>query len=328
MNSMHSEIQAPSWLFNKLPKNIGGVYIQKGQSEDDNQNHTNKAFSEKWNNTKQSDDEADIWKIKQLKWYLSLYGYQSEEQFAQELKKKRFVLDAGCGLGYKAAWFARLAPKSIIVAMDFSDSIYKAADRYKSYENMIFVQGDIADTEFKDEIFDFISCDQVLHHTESPPCTLQEFYRISSKQAVLNTYVYAKKALPRELLDEYFRHASKELDHSEIWQLSEQLTELGKQLSALDVSIDFPEMPALGIKGGKQDIQRFIYWNFLKCFWNEEMGWEQSVAVNFDWYSPSNAFRYDKQEFFEMCHNAGWENKFLHSEEACWSGRFQHFLRD
>jgi len=24
--------------------------------------------------------------------------------------------------------------------------------------------------------------------------------------------------------------------------------------------------PELGIKGGKYDLQRFIYWNFLKCF--------------------------------------------------------------
>ena len=38
-------------------------------------------------------------------------------------------------------------------------------------------------------------------------------------------------------------------------------------------------------------IQRFIYWNFLKCFWNEQLGKETSLVTNFDWYSPSNARR-------------------------------------
>ena len=39
----------------------------------------------------------------------------------------------------------------------------------------------------------------------------------------------------------------------------------------------------------------FLYWNFLKCFWNEDLGRETSVVTNYDWYSPSNARRYSKQ---------------------------------
>jgi len=324
---MLSDIQVSS-LFTIMPQKIDGVYVQNKISKADNQNQTNKAFTEKWNATKQSEsDEYDIWKTRQQEWYLQLYGYQSEEKLAQVLHKDKLILDAGCGLGYKAAWFSRLAPNSLVVAMDFSDSIYRVAERYKEYPNLIFVQGDIADTNFKDEIFNFINCDQVLHHTESPPNTLSEFYRIAKQDADLNTYVYAKKALPRELLDDYFRHASKQMDHAEIWELSKQLTELGKCLSELNIAIDVPHIPALGINGGKQDIQRFIYWNFLKCFWNHELGWDQSVAVNFDWYSPSNAFRYNKTEFLEMCQKSGWENVFLHSEDACHSGRFFKYVK-
>ena len=58
---------------------------------------------------------------------------------------------------------------------------------------MIFVKGDIANT-CQDGAFDMISCDQVLHHTESPPQTLQEFVRITKDNGALNTYVYAKKS--------------------------------------------------------------------------------------------------------------------------------------
>ena len=46
----------------------------------------------------------------------------------------------------------------------------------------------------------------------------------------------------------------------------EQMTILGKTLSDLNIEIDVPEIPLLSIKGGKYDIQRFIYWNFYKMF--------------------------------------------------------------
>ena len=180
----------------------------------------------------------------------------------------------------------------------------------------------IAATGFRAGAIDLVSCDQVLHHTESPPKTLEEFHRITSLSGTLNTYVYAKKALPRELLDDHFRHAAKDLSHEEIWGMSKALTELGRRLSELNINIEFPDIPTLGIRGGRQDLQRFIYWNFIKCFWNESMGEELSISTNFDWYSPSNAFRYNKDEFLGMCRHAGWSNTFLHSEEACWSGRF------
>ena len=55
-------------------------------------------------------------------------------------------------------------------------------------------------------------------------------------------------------------------------------------------------MPLLDIKGGSYNLQRFIYWNFIKCFWNSKMGIETSTYVNFDWYSPSNAKRFSRED--------------------------------
>lgn len=74
--------------------------------------------------------------------------------------------------------------------------------------------------------------------------------------------IFIEKALPRELIDDYFRTNTHNIPDAEIWQLSEQLTELGKRLSALQISFESPEIPLLGIKAGTYDIQRFIYWNF------------------------------------------------------------------
>lgn len=310
-------------LFEKRPEFSHNVYVMSNCSTDDNQNQTNAAFSEKWLNLSQADvDENDAWKQMQFDWYLKLYGYNSESELAESIQGCRTILDAGCGLGYKAAWFARLAPRSTVIAMDFSDAVYRAASRYGSIDNLVFVKGDIADTGMRPNTIDLISCDQVLHHTESPPQTLNEFHRITTNAGRLNTYVYAKKAIPRELLDDYFRSAAKSISHEELWDMSTALTNLGRQLSDLQITIDVPDIPLLGIKGGKQDLQRFLYWNFIKCFWNKDLWEEVSVSTNFDWYSPSNAFRYSQHEFLQMCADSGWSNVFLHGEEACWSGRF------
>ena len=112
------------------------------------------------------------------------------------------------------------------------------------------------------------------------------------------------------------------MSREELWQMSEQLTELGRRLSELNITIESPDIPALGIKGGKQDIQRFIYWNFLKCFWNEELGKETSIVTNYDWYSPSNARRFSKEEVHALIEEHGLTETYFHKEEACYSGRF------
>jgi hypothetical protein len=65
-----------------------------------------------------------------------------------------------------------------------------------------------------------------------------------------------------------------------------------------------------------------VYWNFLKCFWNPEHGFEGSRMINFDWYSPERAFRYDRDEFVALVEGAGFVADFVHSEQACHSGRF------
>ena len=206
--------------------------------------------------------------------------------------------------------------------MDFSDAAQIAAKIYIDLPNLFFVQGDIAHTTFGDGSIDYVSCDQVIHHTENPEQTFAELTRITSAVGEFACYFYAKKALPRELLDDYFRMHCKNMDNAQLWDLSKQLTELGKQLSDLKVSFQCPEITALGIKAGEYDIQRFIYWNFMKCFWSDDLGTETSIATNFDWYSPSNARRFSEQEVKAIVHKNELTIVHFHKEEACYSGRF------
>ena len=207
--------------------------------------------------------------------------------------------------------------------MDFSEAAEIAANTYTDTSNLVFVKGDISNTKLKQNTIDYVSCDQVIHHTSDVSRTYRELVRIMKPGAELAVYVYAKKALPRELLDDYFRDASKNISHEKMKDFSEQLTTLGKRLSELNIDVDIPDLPLLGIKGGKMDIQRFIYWNFLKCFWSSELGWSTSVATNYDWYSPSNAFRYSQEEFLAFAKNNNLDTLFLHTEEACHTGRFK-----
>lgn len=300
------------------------LYIAAYDSEFANQAQTNQAFSLKWTEYSQEEiSEQEKLFTFQREWYLKLYGFDSEADLAAFLRKQRVILDAGSGLGYKAKWFADLAPESTVIGMDFSDAVHVAAERYKETKNLLFIKGDIADTGFNDQTLDYVSCDQVIHHTQNVGETYRELTRILTSGGEFAVYMYAKKALPRELLDDHFRKATSSISHAQMKEFSEQLTKLGKTLADLNIDIEVPDIPLLDIKGGKVDLQRFIYWNFIKCFWNEDLGWATSVSTNYDWYSPSNASRYSEAEFLDFAKQNGLDTVFLHSEEACHSGRFK-----
>lgn len=285
-------------------------------------------FSTKWSMLEESSeqDQDEGWKSFQLDWFLELYGYASTSAFQDyinSLSKAPSLLDAGCGKGYKAAWLSQITKQASILGIDFSSSVYNASNRYSPSEfNLKFVQADIACMPINDSSQDLVLCDQVLHHTKDPSKTLREFFRVLKPGGKLLTYVYRKKAVPREIIDDYFRNAVHDFSDDQLWEIAEGMTKIGKILSSNDIELDFPDIKALNIKGGKQSLQRFLYWNFFKCFWNSDFGYEASLSTNYDWYSPSIAYRYTKEEFLDLTKNAGFTVEYLHEEEACFSGRF------
>ncbi len=298
------------------------LILDKNKSDFINQQQTNDIFSDKWEAVEKQGDTQKLYDF-QYEWYLKLYGFETEQSLADYLKDKKVIFDAGCGLGYKAAWFAKLSPESIVIGMDYSDAALIAAKNYQDIPNLYFIKGDIGNTGFKENSIDYVSCDQVIMHTENPEMTFEHLSKITTTSGEFACYVYRKKALPRELIDDYFRSATHQFSSDQMWEFSEQLTELGKRISELNVKFISPDIPILGIKGGEYDIQRFIYWNFLKCFWKEDWGFELSKATNYDWYAPSNAKRFSKEEFMEMISQNELKINYFHEEEACYSGRFK-----
>lgn len=300
---------------NMIFLNFEGNTLQKNQTQ------TQDSFSEKWTQFEQGEKKEEVYSF-QKEWFLKLYGFDSEESLKQFLSTKKTIIDTGCGLGYKAAWFAELAPHALVLGVDISEAAKIAANNYKHLANLYFYQADIANTGIKEGVIDFTVCDQVIMHTEVPEITFAHLTSITSKKGEFACYVYRKKALPRELIDDHFRSATHDIPNEQLWEMSSQLTELGKRLSELKITFDSPAIPLLGIKGGKQDLQRFIYWNFIKCFWREDWGKEMSDATNFDWYAPSNAKRYSEEEFKNMIEQNNLVIQHFHEEEACFSGRF------
>lgn len=310
----------------KLLKKINENLYEIFNKIDNNQKKTNQAFSLKWkkfiSESKKKHFEKNL-KF-QKKWFLKLYGFDSQTNLKSFLESKKIIIDAGCGLGDKTAWIAKLSPQSVVIGIDNSDSIQIASRRFLDVKNLLFIKGDISNLIFlSKKSIDLLICDQVIMHTSNPLKTLNGFSKILKKNSYLICYWYSKKALPRELIDEYFRREVNSISEKDLWEFSKQLTLLGKELSKINKTIAIPHIPLLGIKKGKYSIQRFLYWNFLKCFWNNELGNHTSSIINFDWYSPKNAFRYDETEIKSFLKQCNFKIEFFNIEPNCYSGLFK-----
>jgi SAM-dependent methyltransferase/uncharacterized protein YbaR (Trm112 family) len=277
------------------------IPAQSSVTEDDGA--TQRSFGAKWTQY----DAADKQRLAefQYEWFDNRFGFGDEQGFANFLAGRRWVLDAGTGPGLCAARCARLADGRV-AGMDLSDSVTTAGRLYGSVENLDYVQGDILNPPFARESFDFVVADQVLHHTPDCAGGFRAMAELVAPGGQLAVYVYRRKPIIRELVDDHVIDLTARLSFEECLELSEQLTELGRELSRTGARITLERgVPLLGIEPGEHDVQRLIYWTMLKCFWNEDLGWHQSVLVNYDWYSPVYRSRHTEEEVLGWCADAG-----------------------
>lgn len=260
---------------------------------------TQRSFAAKW--AEYSEAEKSQLAAYQYRWFDERFGFADLATF---LSDKRLILDAGTGPGLCAARCADLCDAQVI-GMDLSDSVTAARERYAEVENLDYVQGDILNPPFSPETFDFVIADQVLHHTPDTVGAFRSMASLVKPGGQLAVYVYRKKALIRELVDEHVRALTSSLPLADCLELSEQITELGRELSLLEGEITLERgVPLLGIAPGTHDVQRLIYWTMLKCYWSEDLGWHQSVMTNYDWYSPVYATRHTEEEVVGWCDEA------------------------
>jgi SAM-dependent methyltransferase len=270
------------------------------------QEATAETFGSKWNATPPAERR---WLSEfQFAWYDERFGWGDEAGLAEQLAGCSSILDAGCGVGYDADRYARLAPHADVVGFDLSDSVAIAQRDFGDRPNLTFLQGDIMAPPFAPGSFDFVVADQVIHHTPDCAGAFAKLAALVAPGGQLSVYVYRRKGLLRELADDHVRARTTEMSIDECMEFSRQVTELGRELSRLDATITLEHgIPLLGIPPGEHDVQRLVYWHFLKCWFNEEAGEHQSVLTNFDWYHPAHASRHTEEEVRGWCRAAGLE---------------------
>lgn len=292
-------------------------------TDDVGQQQTSKSFGFKWKKRDTYDSPAA--KGAAAKWYLEKYDFASLEAWAEYFDRRESVIDIGSGSGFSSSLFLdnpRWTGHAMWVGVDISEAIDVAQERLANVANTHFVQGDALQLPFRDGSFDTVFSEGVLHHTPSTHDALLSAARVLATGGEACLYVYKKKAPIREFTDDYVREQIAPLSDEDAWDAMRSLTELGRALAATKATVDLKvDVPLLGIKAGQHDVQRLVYWNIAKLFWNEALAFEENVHVNFDWYRPRYAHRQTEAQVREWCEEARLDVRRLHDSEAGYTVR-------
>jgi arsenite methyltransferase len=288
------------------------------RTDDAGQRQTESSFAYKW--LKRDSFGSEGMRAELHRWLLERYGFESRAAMRDYFASRRRVLDAGCGAGFAtSAW---LAPGwdergAEWVGADISGAIDVAREQLGGLGSTHFVQADILALPFRPGTFDSIFSEGVLHHTPSTERALLALAALLAQDGDLLFYVYRRKAPLREFADDHVRERLAGSTPEEAWAQLRPLTRLGQALAELRAEVEVPEdVPLLGIRAGRYDVQRLIYWHMAKLFWNDELTFEENNHVNFDWYAPQYAHRQTEEQVRRWCAEAGLEITRFHADEA------------
>ena len=308
--NLHAEDGTPYPIRNGIPRLVS--------TADTGQLQTAVTFGFKWKRRESYDSQASRAVV--LAWSTEKYGFTSLEDWATYFSRRQRVLDLGCGSGFSSSlWLDSpfWTGGGMWVGVDISEAIDVAWQRLQGVPNTHFIQADALQLPFPDESFDTISSEGVLHHTPSTRAALLSAARVLARGGEFHFYVYRKKGPIREFTDDYIRERIAPLSDEEAWDAMRTLTRLGQSLADLNATVDVPEdVPLLGIKAGRHDVQRLIYWHFAKLYWNNALSFEENVHVNFDWYRPQYAQRQTADQVRAWCDEAGLSIQRFHEQES------------
>lgn len=253
-------------------------------------------FSFKWRRIGDSYGHEEPSRTTRRAWYLERFGFDGEGALGSFLRPRETVLDAGCGSGADAAMFAESGVT--VVAADLSgDAAAATHRRLGRLPNVHVLQADLHKLPFAPRSFGYVSSDQVLHHTPDTGRAFAAVAELVASDGWLAVYVYNQKAPLRELVDDFVRERTTRMSVEECWEFSRQIALLGRALTRTGARVELEEpVELLGLPAGEHDVQRFLYWNVLKCFWNDDYDVELNSAINFDWYHPRWAQRHRPDE--------------------------------
>ena len=270
----------------------------------DLKSNTYKSFYDKWHNNPSSNFNTNEVGSTLFEWILERNGIEGENGLKNWLCNRKKILDAGCGNGRVTKLLCDYAPpKSEITGIDLT-SHEIASKNLKNYSQAKFLKGDLTEDLLSLGKFDFIYCQEVLHHTNNPEKAFDNLCSILEANGEIAVYLYKKKAPLREYCDDFVRSKVQNLNYDETMEIMNDFTNLAKQLSSIDALINIhKDIPILGITEGEYTVQRFIYHFFSKMFWNDEFSFNDNSLINYDWYHPQLSSRHEIKEII------GWFKK-------------------
>jgi len=270
--------------------------------------NTARSFHDKWHQNRDLAFRQTLTPGSDIQtWILTRNGWGDPDGLTEFLRPRRRILDAGCGNGRVTALLARHAPAGAeLVGVDLTAADV-ARENLAGAGNVVIHEGDLlGDLEYLGD-FDFIYCQEVLHHTRHPAvafANVAERLRPGGEYAI---YVYRRKAPVREFTDDHVRAAIAGMPYEQAMEFSHRIAEVGRQLAAIGADITVPQIDELGIEAGTYDVQRFVYHFFAKCFWSDELDAEANAAINYDWYHPQDCSRHTLDEVVGWYAHAGLE---------------------
>jgi SAM-dependent methyltransferase len=237
---------------------------------------------------------------------------------AEAMARAVSVYDAACGFGdVMSGLTAELNPSGLTY---LGVDLHGALDSIARPPNVTMRQGDIA--LLQGGPFDFIVCRAAIHHTPEPRATYRTLVSQLGPGGTIAISAYTRKAPMREAVDDALRHRIVPMSNEEAFAVANQMTRLGRDLQASGVTVTITsDLPSLGIEAGTYPVQAFIYRHFMKCWHNPDFSERHCDLVNFDWYHPPYAYRYDMDELRSWAAEQGLTITVTASTEA------QHFVQ-
>jgi len=268
-------------------------------------------FEEKWKNNKDLAFGETIREGSRIQnWILERNGFSNLNEFKGFIRCKNRILDAGCGNGRVTALMAKYNPNAKVIAIDLFTDVAK--ENLKNYKNIVVLKADLDKELDAPETFDFIYCQEVLHHLKNPKNTFHNLCEMLEQNGEIAVYVYKKKAMIREASDEIIRGKVKDLDYADATAQLAPITELGRILQDVDGKIKLPRIDLLEIPEGEYTVHDLVYNFFCKCYYNPEIGRRGSNAINFDWYHPTISSKHTVVEVAEWFKEEGLEITHQH----------------
>lgn len=259
------------------------------------QEKTSTTFSDKWRRFRRYGLEASHQEFL-LDWYCKKLGVADVSALQSFYREKSGILEVGPGSGFNSKFMAE-STSGDVFAVDISEAARTTYENTRDLASCHVVRADLMEAPFADEFFDFIIADGVLHHTPDTHAAVRSLVEKLAPSGQMFFYVYRKMGAARYFSDQHLRGLMKQMSPEECYEACRGLTELGRELSHLNVEIDLEVgISALGIPPGRHDVQRLLYYNFLKCFWNDAFDFETNNMVNFDWYHPNSAWQHSEDE--------------------------------